>query len=252
MSLSAIVLAGGLGTRLRSLTHDRFPKPMIPVPCRGSEYPFLEFPLAHLRAEGITDLVLCIGHEGEIIQDYFESGDRFGLNIHYEDDGSALTATRVLQAGRDYSALEHIIVCGDVFQAVGYSALMKAFHRHPGWLMQVVASSDAESGLKNVAWREDGTVTEYSREGVSGDFMGVETGTLCLSHWALDYFNEKKDLALAPDIYRALIADARLGAYDVRVPFYDIGTPEGYSDFCRFVDNGGAIPLSLQDNRPAA
>ena len=67
--MQAVILAGGLGTRLRPLT-ESVPKPMVPV--RGR--PFLEYELALLAQNGITDVVLCVGYLGEQVSQHFGSG----------------------------------------------------------------------------------------------------------------------------------------------------------------------------------
>ena len=74
----AVVLCGGLGTRLRPHT-DSLPKPMIP--CNGK--PFLEYLLAQLTEQGITQFCLLTGYLGELIQEYFGDGGSWKWNITY-------------------------------------------------------------------------------------------------------------------------------------------------------------------------
>ena len=74
----AVVLCGGLGTRLRPHT-DSLPKPMIP--CNGK--PFLEYLLTQLTEQGISQFCLLTGYLGERIQEYFGNGQRFGWKITY-------------------------------------------------------------------------------------------------------------------------------------------------------------------------
>lgn len=80
-----LILAGGRGTRLQPVT-DSLPKPMIPV----AGTPILERVLNHLVGYGINQVVLSVGYLGEIIEDYFKDGSRFGCEIAYirEDPNS--------------------------------------------------------------------------------------------------------------------------------------------------------------------
>ncbi|ELJ2138824.1 nucleotidyltransferase family protein [Campylobacter coli] len=75
--MQAIVLAGGLGTRLRSVVQD-LPKPMAPI----NGKPFLAFVLEYLKKQGITEIILSVSYKYELIQEYFK--DEFhGMKIHY-------------------------------------------------------------------------------------------------------------------------------------------------------------------------
>jgi NDP-sugar pyrophosphorylase family protein len=81
----ALVLSGGKGERLRPLTADR-PKPMILLAGK----PILEHHLTWLRQNGVTHAVLLCGYRADVIQDYFEDGSRWGLNIEYSVEDEPL------------------------------------------------------------------------------------------------------------------------------------------------------------------
>ena len=72
--MQAVILAGGLGTRLRPLT-EQIPKVMVPV----NGKPFLLHLLELLRSHGISDIVLCIGYLGEQVRDFFGNGESVGI-----------------------------------------------------------------------------------------------------------------------------------------------------------------------------
>lgn len=75
-------MAGGKGTRLRSITNDEIPKPMAPVAGK----PILEWQIDCLKRQGITEIVLISGHLGHKIREYFENGSKFGVNIDYIEE----------------------------------------------------------------------------------------------------------------------------------------------------------------------
>ena len=76
--MRAIILAGGLGTRLRPLTYDT-PKPLLPI----KDKPLIEWAILNLKKHGITDIILSIGYKSEMIKDYFKSGEELGVDISY-------------------------------------------------------------------------------------------------------------------------------------------------------------------------
>ncbi len=77
--MQAVIMAGGKGTRLAALTKDEIPKPMVEVAGK----PLLLWQVERLKAHGITDILMVIGHLGEKIQEYFGDGERFGVRIRY-------------------------------------------------------------------------------------------------------------------------------------------------------------------------
>jgi NDP-sugar pyrophosphorylase family protein len=86
--MQAVILAGGLGTRLRPLTAKR-PKAMVSIAGR----PFLEYQIGLLRDAGIDDIVLCVGYLAEQIIDYFGDGSSFGVRLRYSVERERLLGT---------------------------------------------------------------------------------------------------------------------------------------------------------------
>ncbi len=94
--MKAIVLAGGLGTRLRPLTFA-IPKPLVPV----GEKPILEILVENLKSHGTEDIYLAVGYRAELIETYFQGGDRFGVNIHYSREERRLGTAGPARLARD-------------------------------------------------------------------------------------------------------------------------------------------------------
>jgi len=75
---TAIILAGGLGTRLRPLT-DETPKPLLPL--KGK--PIVQHTIEQLKRHGVKNIILSIGYKADKIKEYFGDGSKLGLNISY-------------------------------------------------------------------------------------------------------------------------------------------------------------------------
>ena len=94
--MQAIILAGGLGTRLRSVVSDR-PKPMALVEGK----PFLEYVLQGLKKSGIDDIIFAVGYKGGMVEEYFGDGSRFGIRARYAYEEELLgTAGAIKNAGK--------------------------------------------------------------------------------------------------------------------------------------------------------
>ena len=72
--MQAILLAGGLGTRLRSVVSDR-PKPMALI----QDKPFMEYVIQELKKQGIDEIIFAVGYKGSMVEEYFGDGSRFGI-----------------------------------------------------------------------------------------------------------------------------------------------------------------------------
>lgn len=94
--MKAIVLAGGLGTRLRPLTFA-IPKPLVPV----GDRPILDILMENLKSHGVEDVYMGVGYRADLIRLYFQDGNRFGLNIHYSEEKKRLGTAGPVRLVRD-------------------------------------------------------------------------------------------------------------------------------------------------------
>ncbi|EDP7633134.1 NTP transferase domain-containing protein [Campylobacter coli] len=107
--MQAIVLAGGLGTRLRSVVQD-LPKPMAPI----NGKPFLAFVLEYLKKQGITEIILSVSYKYELIQEYFK--DEFhGMKIRYNVEKELLGTGGAIKDALKLVKNEAYVVNGDTF-----------------------------------------------------------------------------------------------------------------------------------------
>lgn len=120
---SAIVLAAGLGTRLRPLT-DHTPKPLLNI----GDKRLIDFPLEQLATAGVHDVVINLHYKGDAIQDYVGDGQRYGLQVRYSAESALLgTGGGIQQAATslaDSSAF--FVVNGDIFCDLDLRALLRA------------------------------------------------------------------------------------------------------------------------------
>ena len=79
--MQAILLAGGLGTRLRSVVSDR-PKPMALI----QDKPFMEYVIQELKKQGIDEIIFAVGYKGSMVEEYFGDGSRFEMTASYAYD----------------------------------------------------------------------------------------------------------------------------------------------------------------------
>ena len=118
-------MAGGKGTRLRAITNDEIPKPMAPVAGK----PILEWQVDCLRRQGITDVIMVIGHLGHKIREHFGNGADFGVSIQYIEETAPLgTAGALSMLPPLLTGDNFFLVFGDVLFDIDL-ARMEQFHR---------------------------------------------------------------------------------------------------------------------------
>lgn len=117
-----VIMAGGLGTRLRPLT-DSVPKPMLKV---GSK-PILHIILERFKAQGFEQIILCVNYKSHIIEDYFGNGARFGLSISYVRESKALGTAGALSLIKDIGQQPFFVMNGDILSDMDFNQMLD-FH----------------------------------------------------------------------------------------------------------------------------
>jgi NDP-sugar pyrophosphorylase family protein len=223
--MQAVILAGGLGTRLLPITRT-VPKAMIPIGGR----PFLEYQLALLRTRGITDIVLCVGHLGDMIKAYCGDGSRFGLQIRYGDEGHQLLGT----AG----ALKHVEPClrdeffvtyGDAYLMLDYRRVMGYFRQNDRLGLMVTYRNQDRYDRSNVVVRGS-FVAAYDNQQKLPGMDYIDFGVSVFRREALRRVPPEEPASLE-GLYTTLIAQQQLLAYTARRRFYEIGSPGGLAEF---------------------
>ncbi len=226
--MQVVILAGGLGTRLRPVTRT-VPKAMVAV---GGK-PFLEYELVLLRGYGITDIVLCVGYLGEKIEEYFGDGGEWGVRISYSRDGSELLGPAgAIKRAEAMLGDSFFVTYGDAYLRADYRALMETLLASHRLAAMAVYENHGKYGRSDVAVG-DGLVTSYDKTSGDSRLDHINFGVTALRKGALAlipsgmFFGEE-------DFYGELVARQELLAFPVRDRFYEVGTPEALREFERF------------------
>ncbi|WP_437291568.1 nucleotidyltransferase family protein [Sorangium sp. So ce406] len=224
----AVILAGGLGTRMRPRT-ERTPKFLLPVAGR----PFGAWLLERLAAAGFGEVVLCVGHLGDAVR--AAMGDRFaGLPLRYTDDGPALLGT----AGALRRALPHLapvflMTYGDSYLPFDYLAPLRDLCAHPDALgTMAVYRNEGRLDASNTAVSGD-LVARYEkrRPGAPPDpaLDHIDYGATALRREVIEALPAGAPLGFDA-VQRDLAARGRLRALAAAERFYEIGSDQGLRD----------------------
>ena len=222
---SALVLAGGLGTRLAREVPD-LPKTMAPVAGR----PFAQWLVELLRGQGIRRIVFCSGFRGEAIEAHFGTGSRFGVDIGYSRETEPLGTGGALRLAAEHETEDRILaVNGDSWCAFDLSRLVDAHAssgRSPRATIWTVAVEDG-SRYGSVSVLPDGRVTGFSEKTGAGGPARVNAGVYLFERSTLLEIPPGRAVSLEREVLPALVGRG-LFAVSGEGPFLDIGTPESY------------------------
>jgi len=141
--MKAIILAGGLGTRLRPLTLEK-PKPLLPI----KEKPLIEWAILNLKKHGITEIILSIGYKSEMIKEYFKDGSHLDVNILYNVEEELLgTGGAVKDILNKFQINEpFVLVWGDNLADFNFKEVLDIFNENQADLvMSLTSRKDVEN-----------------------------------------------------------------------------------------------------------
>jgi NDP-sugar pyrophosphorylase family protein len=221
-SPQAVVLAGGLATRMRPRTLT-IAKSMLEVAGR----PFVDWQLEKLAACGFADVVLCVAHLGEQIREHVGEGARFGVRVRYSDEGPTLLGT----AGALRTALPllepvFLVTYGDSYLPFDYRAPLRALEdSDEDAAVMSVYPNHGQWDASNV--KTDGKrVLAYEKGTKDAAFDHIDYGALALRRSVIAALPEGQPASL--DAIQARLArEGKLGAVVAPERFYEIGSPEG-------------------------
>ena len=215
--MQAIILAGGLGTRLRSVVSDR-PKPMALVEGK----PFLEYVLQGLKKSGIDDIIFAVGYKGGMVEEYFGDGSRFGIRARYAYEEELLgTAGAIKNAGKYVTDEQFFVLNGDTFYQMDF-----------GDLSRIQQEKNLEMAL---VLRGVPAFNEKNGNTGAGTING---GVYLMKRVLLDEIPEGKVSLENECIPRWMQEGRRLGGIVNDGYFIDIGVPEDYFRFQEDVRKG--------------
>jgi D-glycero-alpha-D-manno-heptose 1-phosphate guanylyltransferase len=220
--MQAIVLAGGLGTRLRSAVPDR-PKPMAPVAGR----PFLAWVLDPLVDAGFERVVLAVGYRHELIRDHF-GASYHGMPLRYSVEERPLGTGGAIRLAAGHADADPVfVVNGDTFIDVDHGA-MAAAHAEASAAMSIAVHRVPDAARYGALEVDGGRVRGFVEKGRSGPGL-INAGTYLLSAALIDTIPPARVFSLEQGLLVPRVDEIRPLAFVTQGRFIDIGVPEDYA-----------------------
>jgi mannose-1-phosphate guanylyltransferase len=224
--MKALLLAGGLGTRMRPLT-ERLPKPMAPVGNR----PWLEHLVLHLKEQGIRDFVIAVKHYPEMIRNYFGDGTRWGVHIDYSLETSLLGTAGAIKNAEPLLGDRFLVVNADIIHQVSLTPLLDA-HLTSGGLVTIgLTEVDDPTHYGVVQQTEAGRIERFVEKPSRGEAPSnrINAGLYVMEKEVLSYIPIGKEVSIERETFPLLI-EKQLGVFGAPIEGYwmDMGTSDRY------------------------
>jgi NDP-mannose synthase len=220
--MKTVILAGGKGTRLTPYT-TIFPKPLVPI----GDRPILEIIIRQLVRQGFEDILLSVGHLGELIEAYFQNGHRNipGLKLSYYRESQPLgtAGSLALVPGLDETFLA---MNGDVLTTLNYRALVDFHYSNQAALTIAMHSKAVHIDLGVLETGEFGRLTSYL-EKPQFNFK-VSMGVYVYEPLALRYIPKGQYLDFPDLVMRLLDNGEKVVGFHSEDYWLDIGRREDY------------------------
>lgn len=220
-NVEAIILAGGYGTRLRSVVAD-VPKPMAPVQSK----PFLAYLLDRLEKFGFSKVILTVGYQSQVIMDYF--GDQYkSLLLTYSIEEELLGTGGAIKKACEYSDSKSVFVInGDTFVEVDYKALLQHHLSHGSSLTMTLKTLPDVSryGSVNV---KDGAIVSFTEKGLVGPGL-INAGVYLLNKNIFDVSVLPNVFSFENQLLFPFVEKIKPLAFVTDGYFIDIGIPVDY------------------------
>ena len=235
--LTAIILAGGEGTRLRPLTND-LPKPVLPVANR----PFFEYMFHNLRAAGVTRVIMALGYRAEPLIQRFGDGSAYRMQIDYVVETEPLGTSGAVRALLPELKETFLVLNGDCLSSVDIGAMVEQHVERREYATLAIHEVDDPSRFGVVVTDGIGYVSRFAEKPPGPRFPAktVNTGVYVLEPEMFRFIEEGFSMFERDLFPSALMTGVEIGTFPWNGYFMDMGTPESYLQLNRDVINGVA------------
>ncbi|MFW6006690.1 MAG: sugar phosphate nucleotidyltransferase [Halanaerobiales bacterium] len=225
--MKAVIMAGGKGTRLRPLTCD-LPKPMVPI----VNYPVMEHIIKLLKDHGITDIAVTTYYQPEVIEKYFGSGEKWGVNLKFYTEETPLGTAGSVHNADEFLDETFIVISGDAITDFDLHQSIK-FHQEKNAKGTIVLSKEEvplEYGV--VMTNDEGEIIRFLEKPDWGQVFSdtVNTGIYILEPTVFDLYEKGVKFDFSNELFPLMLKND-MNLYGVSLQGYwnDIGNLEEYN-----------------------
>lgn len=222
--MQAVILAGGQGTRLKSV-NALVAKPMMPIGAK----PLLEHQIELLKSFDIQEIIILVNHLKDSIQGYFKDGHNWGVNISYYEEAVPLGTVGGVKAIESQITGDFLVVYGDVMFSMDLQRLIDFHQGKKSECTLVLHPNDHPYDSDLVDVDQHAKITAFHSKPHSSDQYYrnlVNAGVYVFSKKVFDYLEKDKKADFGKDIFPMLVTRLKMFGYNTTEYLKDMGTPD--------------------------
>ena len=242
-NLTAFILVGGLGTRLKSIIND-VPKPMAPI----LNKPFLYYKIMNLKKNSIKKIVFCSGYLHKSIEDYFGDGSKFNLDIKYSVEKSSLGTAGAIKNAEQFIDGPFLMMNGDTYLNLDVKEFYNKYLSLNAKYMMLLKHVEDNYECGIVITNSNNEIQDFI-EKPSEDVIKkmnsplLNAGVYLLSANILDYIKKDEKVSIEEDVFPILTKEDDFYSMIYDGYFIDIGIPKNYIKFQNYIKKNGGNDL---------
>ena len=219
--MKAIILAGGLGTRLQPYT-TFIPKPMLPL----GEKPLLEHLIGWVKKNGVKDIVLCVSYLRKTIEDYFEDGKRFGVKIEYAVSNKPLATAGQLKTAEKLIDGTFVCIYGDSIFDFNLKNMINEHKKKKSFITMSLYEYKTNIKYGVIDTKNNGRVSTWNEKPEIK--TKINMGCYIMERDVLDFIPKNKPYGMDDVIKKAISKRKKVNSILTKKEFIDIGDKETY------------------------
>ena len=223
--MKAVILAGGLGTRLRPLNNSK-PKPMLPV----GEKPILEHLIEWTKKGGVKSVVICVSYLRKSIEDYFEDGSKFGVKIEYAISNKPLATAGQLKTAEEFIDDDFVCMYGDSIFNFSLKNMIKQHVTKKSFVTMSLNEFKTNLPYGVIETSKKGKVVSWNEKPEIK--ANVNMGCYVMNSNIFDLIPKNKAYGMDDVIKKVMKKKQAVNSFITKKGFTDIGNKESYKQAC--------------------
>ena len=223
--MKAVILAVGLGTRLRPLTNNK-PKPMLPV----GEKPILEHLVNWAKNNGIKSIVLCVSYLRKSIEDYFQDGKKFGIKIEYAVSSKQLATAGQLKTAEEFIDDDFVCLYGDSIFNFSLRNMIKEHSSKNAFITMSLNEYKTNLQYGVIETSKNGRVLSWNEKPEIK--ANINMGCYIMNPKVFSLIPKNKSCGMDDLIKKAMKKKEIVNSFITKNGFTDIGNKESYKQAC--------------------
>ena len=219
--MKAVILAGGLGTRLRPLTYKK-PKPMLPL---GGK-PMLEHLIKWIKKNNVKEIVLCTSYLHKTIENYFGNGKKFGVSIEYAISKKPLATAGQLKTAEKLVDDTFVCVYGDSIFDFNLKGMIREHKKKKSFITMSLYEYKTNLKYGVIETNKTGKVSAWHEKPEIR--AKINMGCYVMEPEVLSFIPKRKEYGMDDVIKRALARRKKIHSITTKKGFIDVGNMESY------------------------